>query len=232
MAYKKTYRSPTRLYVKQGASQKRIRISQPVDRPLRIRGGLIRREYLRPDTWWSTLHRRANLHKASKDDPLEARAVSKFMIRGTLPERIVYKTLRDVLHMVPGIDFTFQSSISGGRMELGGVVADFVFEKQKIILQVQGPTHSGFARQHKDEEQRNILSEYGYTSEYLDLNVIYNATWLENWLRAKFGLAQGSGAGTGVVFGPFGSDDNIDYTSLYMLALKVQHGLMVISGVA
>lgn len=231
MAYKKTYRSPTKVYVKQQGSQKRIKIPQPVDRPLRLKSGILRTEYLRPDSWWFTMHRRKPLHAADKDNnPLEERAISKYKVKGTLPERIVYKALQTVLNMVAGIDFTFQSSLSGGRMEVGGVVADFICPRQMMVIQVQGPTHAEFLRQSKDEEQRNLLSEYGYTVEYLELNVIYNAIWLENWLRMKFGLAQGSSAGTGTVFGPYGSDPNIDYNELYIIALQVQHELMIISG--
>ena len=52
----------------------------------------------------------------------------KEQVNGTLPERILYLALIRVMHFSPNADFDFQSSQEGGRLELGGLVADFLFE--------------------------------------------------------------------------------------------------------
>jgi len=129
------------------------------------------------------------------EDPLEARAVPHGLVRGTLPERILYKALVDLLHFVPGFDFDHQTSLQGGRMELGGIVADFLFQYLKIAIQVQGPTHTEYFRTVKDAEQQGALNELGYTVYYIWEDDIYDEMKLENWLRRVFNWAEGSGNG-------------------------------------
>lgn len=195
MAYKRPVR--TSVYVKAYPTvRKRIEIPQPIVRPLAIPSrDLMKKEALKGDAWWYTQHRRGIRRPKVGEDPLEMRAVSKEKIYGTLPERIVYKYLTDRLRFVPNVDFDFQSSQSGGRLELGGLVADFLFYFMKIVIQVQGPTHAIYLRAKKDEEQRMILVDMGYRVFDIDEPNIYNEARLSNWMRRTFGMAFGLGSG-------------------------------------
>ena len=87
------------------------------------------------------------------------------------------------------------SSLQGGRLQLGGLVVDFLFEIMKIALNVQGPTHKGYLRGRKDEEQRNILDSMGYTVYELWEDTIYNEYKLDDEMRRIFWLGESSGSG-------------------------------------
>jgi hypothetical protein len=175
---------------------RRIKIPKVRDRPLK----LTKRDVLKPvemgkeSPWWFVGHRRGPLRPWAGNDPLEARAVPETRVRGTLPERIMLKALIELMHFSWNADFTFQSSLQGGRLELGGVVADFVFPHMKVIIRVQGPTHGTFIRKKKDDEQLGILEEMGYVVWDIDTETILNEYELEDWLRRKFGLYTGSHA--------------------------------------
>ena len=91
-----------------GSRKTRIRIPQPVKRPLKTEG-VIRKSLLREDPEWFILHRRGVRRPWVGQDPLETRAVSEASVRGYLNERIVYKWLL-VNHLRPGSDFDYQSS--------------------------------------------------------------------------------------------------------------------------
>lgn len=174
--------------------EERIKIAQPPDRPTRLRQrDLVRREFIREDPWWWTEHRRGPYRRAVGIDPQEARAVSEERVRGTLPERIMWLALVRLMRFQPDVDFDFQSSLQGGRIELGGMVADFVFYFMKIIIRVQGPTHAEFLRMRKDEEQRMIMEGMGFTVWDADDATIYNVYSLEQWLREHFNMAGGRG---------------------------------------
>lgn len=125
-----------------------------------------------------TIHRRAlNVDDYRPPDPREAWAKpqDEMPMRGTLPERVVYKSLEDRT-----LIFTFQSSLQGGRIELGGMVADFIVEFRKpLIIRVQGQYYHGefdketgnliggeLSQGRRDDEQRAILEDMGY--EVLD----------------------------------------------------------------
>ncbi len=197
MAWNKPIR--TSVYVKAYTGKRtRIRIAQPVERPLALRSkDLIRKDLLRSNKWWGVTHRRGPRRPKLGGDPREARAISKDDVKGTLPERIVYKYLTHNLHLRSDYDFDFQSSQSGGRLELGGIVADFMFPILKIIIQVQGPTHTGYLRSRKDEEQRGILESMGYRVFDIEEMVCYNEARLEDWMRRVFSLSLGNGSGGG-----------------------------------
>lgn len=173
--------------------KKRIRIPQPTYKALRV----AQRKTVdvgRDDPPWFVMHRRGMRRLKIGENPLELRAVSRNKIRGTLPERIVYKRLIQ-LGFKDKIDFTFQTSMQGGRMELGGIVADFVFPYMRMVLQVQGPTHSSFLRMRKDQEQTLILSEMGFdVVEWTDV-LIYDTYSFENAVRRVFGLLANWGSG-------------------------------------
>lgn len=169
------------------SKQTRIRIPQPITRPFNIRGkDVIQNEYLRQSPWWYTLHKRGLKREKVGMDYLESRAISRSQVKGTLPERIVYLYLITKLHMKAGVDFTFQSSLDGGRLSLGGIVADFKFDLLKIILNPHGPTHEQFLQMRKDEEQRMILEDMGFKVFDLTDTQIYNIAIFEDRMRRVF----------------------------------------------
>lgn len=196
--------------------EKRIKIPQPPKRPIQLhRRDLVRRELFQGSPWWQTIHRRGVKRTKIGEDPLEARAVSKKQVPGTLPERIMYMALIRVLHMTPDIDFDFQSSQQGGRLEFGGIVADFVIFESKTIINPLGPTHTQFLRSKKDEEQKGILEEMGYRVLIIWEDQVYDQFYLESWLRRNFGL-RGAVGGGGGAFGPHDIDEEPS-EDVYML---------------
>lgn len=177
--------------------EQRILIPQSPFRPLILTGrDALKSDAMKDETWWFIEHRKGVYRPNIGEDPLEARAVSKSSIRGTLPERIVYKYLISVLRLQPGADFDFQTSLFGGRLELGGIVADFMFNYQKIVLQVQGPTHTQFIRTRKDDEQWSALAAMGYTVYFLEEKDIYSELKFDQIMRKIFFLGRGGGGGT------------------------------------
>jgi len=122
------------------------------------------------------VHRRG-IPKPEED--LERRAVPKSEVFGTLPERIVYKEL-----LKRHVYFDFQSSFMGGRLELGGVVADFILPEAKVIIRIQGEYwHTGLAAEAKDEAQRAVLEGMGFTVYDLWEDTIYDEEALERWME-------------------------------------------------
>jgi len=81
--------------------------------------------------------------EGSERKEAEGQQVPEWFIRetggGTYPEFLVWKWLRDKGYQ-PDIDFRFQSSFFGGRLDLGGLVADFVIDAQipPLVIRVQG----------------------------------------------------------------------------------------------
>lgn len=93
------------------------------------------------------------------EDPLEARAVPLSEVYGSLDERIVYKDLLRRRKEPPD----FQSSLVGGRTELGGMVADFILPDRSMIIRVQGEYwHTGLRPEAKDAAQRAVLENMGF----------------------------------------------------------------------
>lgn len=197
MARRRSINAPIRpTILRPDSSKLRIRIPQTPLRPLILHGpGDARKaEFIRPpEQAWFVEHRRGIHRPQVGIDPLEARAVPESQVRGWLHERIVWLYLAQQLHLVPGIDFDFQSSQQGGRIELGGLVVDFLFPLIKIVIQVQGPQHYATLGQKKDEEQAQILAEMGYTVYYLDIKVIEDEMRFEEWMKRLFGLWHGMG---------------------------------------
>ncbi len=163
--------------------EERLRARPRFELPWRIQRNVIIEEDLQEDPWWFTVHRRGLRRPLVGEDPLEARAVSKESVYGSLPERILYRRLTQLR-----IYFDFQSSLQGGRMELGGMVADFILPDHMYVLRVQGPTHQGPDRFRKDEEQRLILEAMGYTVFDVEDKIIYDEYAFEDWIRRLFGL--------------------------------------------
>jgi len=171
---------------KNRVQQTRIKIPAPFYRPLRMeRRDVVQRGLLKQSPDWWSLRRRTFpgiFVKVSDLDPDEARAIPESQVTGNLPERIVYLELTKRGY-VEGIDFSFQKSVEGGRAELGGIVADFVMEFHRIVLQVDGPTHDEFIRIAKDNEQESILASMGFSVLHLSTKVIDNPMMLEAWFR-------------------------------------------------
>ena len=192
-------------YTKLGTRITRIVMASNPYRPFIFRSRtVINKDLLQKNPWWWITHRRGLLRRQVGADQLEARAVPKSEVKGTLPERIVLKWLINA-HFIIGSDVDFQSSLDGGRLELGGLVVDFLFYGLKIIIQVQGPTHDQYARHRKDEEQRLMLEAMGYTVYFLDMELIYNEPRFDAEMRRimKFGFAIWGGE----LFGPYGAPD-------------------------
>jgi len=167
----------------------RIQIPQTPTRPTMIHARtLVKRDVIRPSKWWWTGRRRGHRQIAVGEDPREARATPKSKLKGTLPERIIHKELITNFHQVEGIDFNFQTSLQGGRSEMGGIVADFIFPYKMWVFRIQGPTHAEFLREKKDEEQSFILEEMGYQIFDLLDTMIYDEYALERELRKIFNL--------------------------------------------
>ncbi|RPI49477.1 MAG: DUF559 domain-containing protein, partial [Deltaproteobacteria bacterium] len=112
-----------------------------------------------------TIHRRGPRRQKIGLDYQESRA--KQGIKGTLIERIFYKALEQRGY-VPGSDFDFQSSLLGGRLVMGGIVADFLLPYKRLVINIQGPTHATWIRAAKDQEQRELLESMGYTTLEID----------------------------------------------------------------
>jgi very-short-patch-repair endonuclease len=179
-----------------GSRSQRLKIPQPITRPIHIsQHRFINQWELRNNPWWWITHKRGITRERVGGDPREARAIPKSLVKGSLPERIVFKWL--VVHnFVSGIDFDFQSSMEGGRIEMGGLVVDFLFRHQMIIIQVQGPTHNQLLRQQKDNEQTMILATYGYQVLELDDDIIYNEALFDTTMRMIFNLVANRGGAT------------------------------------
>ena len=79
-------------------------------------------------------------------------------IMASAPERIVYDwlTKRHIL-------FTFQSSMGGGRFELGGSIVDFTLDDLGVAIRVQGGYwHQGVEKVGTDTVQRELLESQGW----------------------------------------------------------------------
>jgi hypothetical protein len=174
--------------------QQRIKIPQPPFRPVHLHArDVVRTEDIQSTPWWFVEHRRGLNRPLVGANPLEERAIPNSVVRGTLLERIIYKLLVEDFSFVPGTDFTFQSSLDGGRMELGGIVADFLFEYLRIVLNPAGPTHKGYLRAIKDREQSDTLAEMGYRQYLIDQDeILYRPAELYRHLRSIFIGSRGS----------------------------------------
>ncbi|MGB9881945.1 MAG: hypothetical protein ACPLPV_04140, partial [Methanomassiliicoccales archaeon] len=112
-------------------------------------------------------------------------------------ERIIFAYLVEKLRFVPGVDFDFQSSLDGGRLELGGIVADFLFPLMKIIINPIGSHHNQLWYSRRDDEQRIVLERMGYRVYMIEENDVYDEYKLENFMRMVFGLPNTFMAGFG-----------------------------------
>ena len=184
-----------------------LKTKQPVFRPLQLRA---RKLVYPPKTGDKDLviHRRGPLRMlVGLEDPQEKRAISEARVAGTLPERIFYKSLLD-RGMREGVDFSFQSSLQGGRLFLGGMVADFILQTRALIVRIQGRKwHTGFEAERRDDFQRDILENMGY--HVLDVfdDTIYDQWLFDEWLRRHIDVAPSTG---GFLYDPdMGADGDL-----------------------
>ena len=195
--------------------ERRIIVPGVMNRAVRAQARSIqRRERFMVQPFWLALHRRGPRRIWVGLNHLEQRAIPKSQLRGTLPERIMYKYLTVNMHFVEGIDFDFQSSLQGGRIDTGGIVADFLFERLRIVLNPLGPSHYEYIRMRKDMEQVMALEELGYQVYMIQEDDVYDEMKFEDLMRRVFGWRQ-SGSGENVPdFGDSIREGN-NYEELY-----------------
>lgn len=91
-------------------------------------------------------------------------------LSGSLPEWAIYEAhLR--LGRRPGIEFTYQSALEGGRLFLGGLILDFVEHDMPIAINVNGVYYHylrGSEQLRRNAEARARLSQYGYQLVVID----------------------------------------------------------------
>jgi very-short-patch-repair endonuclease len=222
-------------YAQYGKAARRIKMPSIPKRPIRFQiRTLIRHSAIRgKSAWWMTVHRRGIRRRTIGVNSLEARAVPKGIIKGYLTERILYATLVNLFHFVPGIDFQYQTSQQGGRLEMGGLVADFLFPILRIVINPLGPQHYQFRNMAKDEEQVAILKSMGYDAYLIDEEVIYDEYKLEEFLRRVFGGMTSGGGDTGghpAQFSTGNEQDQYQYDALFADVLSLQGELLGIFG--
>jgi len=150
---------------------------------------------------------------------LEMRAIPHDKLRGTLPERIIYKYLVERMNLSEGVDFNFQSSLQGGRIDTGGIVADFIFPTLKMVINPLGPTHDEFLRMKKDQEQIDALTSMGYQVYMIPEDDVYNEPTFNDFMRRIFGWLH-SGSGDSVQPGNSIQREDGDDTDAILRALK------------
>lgn len=94
-------------------------------------------------------------------------------------ERIVYDYLTN-----HGIEFQFQTSLSGGWYSLGGAVVDFLFEDRRLAWRIQGEYyHKGVEKEGSDIVQRELLENMGWIVVDIWGDDIKDPTRLEQTMR-------------------------------------------------
>ena len=90
---------------------------------------------------------------------------------GSLPEYIAYTTFIS-LGKDPNRDFSYQSSLMGGRLDKGGAVLDFMFyDPPDLAVNIQGVYYhyeTGVSTQARDLMIRAMVSGEGITLVFID----------------------------------------------------------------
>jgi hypothetical protein len=90
---------------------------------------------------------------------------------GSKPEWVVYNCLIEQ-HLEPGEDFDHQSAILGGRVDLGGLVLDFVFANPAgLAINVQGVYYhyeKGAGEIQRSVLARELFAAQGGTLIFID----------------------------------------------------------------
>jgi len=179
---------------------KRIKMPGVPKRPVRFQvRSLIDYDFLSPPPQPGFIVHRRSIEGRTwiGTSPLEMRAIPHDQLRGTLPERIIYKYLTERLNFSEGPDFDFQSSLQGGRIDTGGIVADFIFRYLRVVINPLGPTHDEFLRMKKDSEQIDALTSMGYQVYMIPEADVYDEPTFIRTMQQIFGWVH-SGAGEGV----------------------------------
>ena len=91
---------------------------------------------------------------------------------GSIPEFLVYNSLTTTFGMTDGIEFTYQSSFMGGRLDKGGMVVDFVFNNPPdLAVNVQGVYYHyefGVESKARDMMARASLAGQNITLIFID----------------------------------------------------------------
>jgi hypothetical protein len=94
---------------------------------------------------------------------------------GSLPEFIAYSTLQR-MGKRPGLDFDFQSSLAGGRVDKGGMIIDFMFRNPPdLAINIQGIYYhyeQGAGIQARDLMARQQLAGLGIALIFIDEGAI------------------------------------------------------------
>ena len=118
---------------------------------------------------------------------------------GSLPEYLVYQSLTETFNKTEGIDFTYQSSLLGGRLFKGGVILDFYFyNPPDLAINVQGEYYHygmGLTPMQNDRFVRAQMAGEGITLIFIDENDILNNVdhFVEEALNYKDHSRLGSG---------------------------------------
>ena len=90
---------------------------------------------------------------------------------GSIPEYVAYATFIE-LGLEPGVDFSYQSPLMGGRMDKGGAVIDFLFSNPpNLAVNVQGVYYHyelGAETKARDIFARESLAGQGITLIFVD----------------------------------------------------------------
>ncbi len=107
----------------------------------------------------------------------------KEQVYGSLPERIVYKEL-----LRRHVDFSFQSSMSGGHQQFGGMLIDFILTVPNVAIRVQSIYyHTGVVAEARDIMQQAIMEGQGYTVWDLWDWTILNVDLFDQWCERNLG---------------------------------------------
>ena len=104
--------------------------------------------------------------------PQRERPVPPASFPGTWPEYVAYRELRRQGYM-PDVDFDFQSSQGGGRVQLGGIVVDFVFTRPPwLAIGINGVYYhyhfNGGEQRGVDIIKRGQMASLGYRLIFID----------------------------------------------------------------
>jgi hypothetical protein len=90
---------------------------------------------------------------------------------GSLPEYVAYRAFERA-GKVPGVDFTYQSPLQGGRMQKGGQVLDFLFhDPPDLAVNIQGVYYHyqfGIESSARDKMGREQMLGAGITVIFID----------------------------------------------------------------
>ena len=142
--------------------------------------------YRLPEHWPTHARGPKGQLKNLSQDPLETRAVPLSEVYGTLPERILYKALKQ--RRVP---FEFQSSQNGGKQQYGGIVVDFKLLDRFIMIEVKG---TYFHTQVRTAEYDLMRDAQLFRNKWSLFTIwdwqVYDEATLDDWLRryVDFGL--------------------------------------------